>query len=104
MIRPMCSERMGEIALQYAVEQEDELKGVILRLSNFYGPYQSTDLDRGSIIPVLIRRAIEYPDLSPFSIYGSGNETRTYCHIYDILDALFIKQLILHKSIFLYYI
>ena len=79
---------IGETALQYAVEQDNKIKGIIFRLSNFYGLHQSPDLERGSIIPVLIRRAIEYPDLHPFPIFGSGNETRTYCYISDVLDAL----------------
>jgi len=82
------SKLIGEMALQYAVEQDNRIKGIILRLSNFYGPHQSADLERGSIIPVLIRRAIEYPNLYPFQIFGSGNETRTYCYISDVLDAI----------------
>ena len=81
---------IGETAFQYAVEQDNTIKGIIFRLSNFYGPHQSADLERGSIIPVLIRRAIEYPDLHPFPIFGSGNETRTYCYISDVLDTLCI--------------
>ena len=79
---------IGETALQYTVEQDQTMKGVILRLSNVYGPYQSMDLKRGSIIPVLIRRAIEYPNLKPYLIYGAGEETRSYCYISDALDAL----------------
>jgi len=81
---------IGETALQYAVEQDNTIKGIIFRLSNFYGPHQSTDLERGSIIPVLIRRAIENPGLHPLPIFGSGNETRTYCYISDVLDAICI--------------
>ena len=81
---------MGEIALQHVVENGNKLNGMILRLSNFYGPHQSIDLDRGSIIPVLIRRALEYSKSSPFYIRGSGNETRTYCYISDIVDAILL--------------
>ena len=92
---------IGEIALQYAVQKDSNLRGIILRLSNFYGPNQSVDLKRGSIIPVLIRRALEYPNLSPFSIIGSGQETRTYCYISDVLDAIIlaVKQNNKHKMI-----
>lgn len=79
---------MGEKALQYAVEKNTGMKGAIFRLSNVYGPYQSINLKRGSIIPVLIRRAIEYSKLNPFLIYGEGSETRTYCYISDVIDAM----------------
>ena len=79
---------IGELGLQYAVEQDKKIRGIIFRLSNIYGPHQSADLERGSIIPVLIRKTISYPDLHPFSIFGSGEETRTYCYISDVLDAL----------------
>ena len=79
---------IGETALKYTIEQDQKMKGIIFRLSNVYGPCQNIDLKRGSIIPVLIRRAIEYPDLKPYLIYGTGIETRSYCYISDVLDAL----------------
>jgi len=80
----------GEKALDYAVKQSEDLKGVIFRLSNFFGPDQNTDLKRGSIIPVLIRKIIEYPSMKPLKVYGDGYETRTYCHVKDIIDALLV--------------
>ena len=75
---------MGEISLQHVVENGNKLNGMILRLSNFYGPHQSIDLDRGSIIPVLIRRALEYSKSSPFYIRGSGKKLERIA-IYQIL-------------------
>ena len=88
---------IGEIALQYAVQKDSNLRGIILRLSNFYGPNQSEDLKRGSIIPVLIRRALEYPNLSPFSIIGSGQETRTYCYISAAIEG-FLRVIFFGKA------
>ncbi|MEO0250599.1 MAG: NAD-dependent epimerase/dehydratase family protein [candidate division WOR-3 bacterium] len=79
---------MAEKALEYAVDQDGELSGAIVRFSNIYGPHQSLELERGSIIPVLIRRAIEYPRLKPFFIHGSGQETRTYCYVSDAVEAM----------------
>jgi nucleoside-diphosphate-sugar epimerase len=81
---------MAERALAYAVDQDAQLTAVILRLSNVYGPHQSIDLERGSLLPVLVRRAVEYPRLSPFSIKGSGQETRTYCHVSDAVEAMLL--------------
>ena len=77
---------MGERSLQYALKNNQKMKGAIYRLANVYGPGQSIDLDRGSIIPVLIRRALEYPKLASYKIYGEGIETRSYCHINDVLE------------------
>lgn len=79
---------MAEKALEYTIAQDSELRGVILRFSNIYGPHQSIDLERGSIVPVLVRRAVEYPKLKPFSIRGTGQETRTYCYVSDAVDAM----------------
>lgn len=82
---------MGEKALEYAVSQGPFPKGVIFRLMNAYGPYQDIDRDRGSIIPVLIQRAIEYPQ-RPFSIRGSGEETRSFCYMSDVIDAMLLAM------------
>ena len=79
---------MAEKALEYTVAQESDLRGVILRFSNIYGPHQSIDLERGSIVPVLVRRAVEYPQVQPFSIRGNGQETRTYCYVSDAVEAM----------------
>lgn len=80
----------AEKALEYAVAQDGGLRGVILRFANVYGPHQSIDLERGSIIPVLVRRAVEYPRLTPFFIKGSGRETRTYCYVGDVVEAVLL--------------
>jgi nucleoside-diphosphate-sugar epimerase len=79
---------MAERALEYAAEQDQGLAGAVLRFSNVYGPHQSSDLERGSILPVLVRRALEYPRLQPFSIRGNGEETRTYCFVSDAVAAM----------------
>jgi nucleoside-diphosphate-sugar epimerase len=78
---------MAERAVEYAVAQDGQLRGAILRFSNIYGPYQSLDLERGSVVPVFVRRAVEYPAL-PFTIRGDGQETRTYCYVSDAVDAM----------------
>jgi len=78
----------AERALEYTIQQDEHFRGAILRFSNIYGPHQSIDLERGSIVPVLVRRAVEYPRLTPFSIRGSGEETRTYCYVTDAVDAM----------------
>ena len=78
----------GEKLLQGATSEHPSLRGAALRLIGVYGPQQSLDLERGSIIPVLVRRAIEYPRGQPFTIRGTGLETRSYCYVGDVLRAL----------------
>ena len=77
---------MGEMALE-AVAGEGHLRGASLRLVGAFGPRQDTDLDRGSAIPVFIRRAVEYPERRPFVVKGTGRETRSFCYISDFIDA-----------------
>ena len=92
---------MAERALEYTIAQDEQLRGAILRFSNIYGPYQSIDLERGSIVPVLVRRAVEYPRLKPFSLRGSGEETRTYCYVTDAVEAMLlaVQKLDQHRQV-----
>lgn len=82
---------MGEKLVEYAVAETGRLRAAIGRLIGVYGPGQDIDLERGSIIPVLLRRAYEYPRLQPFTIRGNGEETRSYCYIDDVVDAVLLS-------------
>ena len=64
------------------------LRTCALRITGAYGPPQSDDLDSGSAIPVFIRRAIAYPADAPFRVLGTGMETRSFCHVSDVVEAL----------------
>ncbi len=77
---------LGEKALEYAAGESGRLRGAVLRLENVYGPGQDIDLERGSLLPVLVRRALEYPQ-TPFRLRGSGRETRCYCYTDDAAEA-----------------
>jgi GDP-D-mannose 3',5'-epimerase len=81
---------LGEKQIEYAVVQGEPLRAAIVRLIGVYGPNQDLDLATGSAIPVFIRRAIEYPDRQPFIVLGTGEETRSYCFIDDVLDAMLL--------------
>jgi nucleoside-diphosphate-sugar epimerase len=83
---------VGERMVVYATTEFPTLRGAVLRLMGVYGPYQDIDLERGSIIPVLVRRAIEYPERAPFLIRSTGEETRSYCYIDDVLDAVLLAM------------
>jgi nucleoside-diphosphate-sugar epimerase len=79
---------LGEKQLEYSAADVGSPKVTILRLIGVYGKNQNIDLETGSAIPVFIRRAIEYPRRRPFTILGSGEETRSYCYITDVVDAM----------------
>jgi nucleoside-diphosphate-sugar epimerase len=78
---------IGEIALQSAITENDWMKVAIARFIGIYGPNQDFKLESGSVIPVFTHRAIKYPEV-PFSVWGTGKETRSYCYIDDALDCI----------------
>lgn len=59
------------------------LKGLIVRLFNTSGKRQSDQY--GMVLPKFIKAALNEEEII---IYGSGNQTRTFCHIDDIVDGL----------------
>jgi nucleoside-diphosphate-sugar epimerase len=81
---------VGEKELEYTVAEGSLLRVAILRLVGVYGENQDRDLTTGSAIPVFIRQAIEYPARKPFVILGTGEETRSYCYVEDVINAMLI--------------
>jgi nucleoside-diphosphate-sugar epimerase len=78
---------IGEKAIESAVVENDWMKVAIARFIGIYGPNQDFKLESGSVIPVFSHRAIKYPEV-PFSVWGTGKETRSYCFIEDALDCI----------------
>ncbi|MEY4333821.1 MAG: hypothetical protein RLZZ196_2564 [Bacteroidota bacterium] len=78
---------IGEKAIESAVVENDWMKVAIARFIGIYGPNQDFQLETGSVIPVFTHRAIRYPEI-PFSVWGTGKETRSYCYIDDALDCI----------------
>lgn len=60
--------------------QEYGLEYTIFRFFNTYGPKQSPDF----VVSRFINSALEN---EPITIYGDGQQTRTFCHIDDHLEA-----------------
>ncbi len=61
-------------------KQEYDLDYTILRFFNTYGEKQSTDF----VISKFIHAALEH---KPITIYGDGQQTRTFCYIDDNITA-----------------
>ena len=79
---------LSEISLQGLAREHDWLRVSIARICGAYGYNQDIDLETASVIPVFCHRAVRWPDLKPFRIWGTGEETRSYCFIDDIVEGL----------------
>lgn len=73
-----CAE---SIFINYAHELNVDVK--IIRIFNTYGPYMSVSDNR--VIPNFITQALQNKDIT---IFGSGNQTRSFQYIDDLLDAM----------------
>jgi UDP-glucose 4-epimerase len=72
-----------EEILSYAYHRERGLPTIVVRLFNTVGPRQSPAY--GMVIPRLVRQAISGEQLS---VFGDGTQTRCFCHVADVVEAL----------------
>lgn len=76
------SKRFGETIVAH-YQRTTDLNAAIVRIFNTYGPYMDP-LD-GRVVSNFIRQGISG---APFSIYGSGKQTRSFCYVDDMVQAL----------------
>lgn len=57
----------------------------ISRIFNTFGPRMR--LDDGRVVPNFIQQALRQ---EPLTIYGSGDQTRSFCYIDDLLEGIFL--------------
>lgn len=76
------SKAVDEI-LAYAYHRERDLPTIVIRLFNTVGPRQSPAY--GMVVPRLVRQALAG---DPLTVYGDGTQTRCFCHVTDVVDAL----------------
>jgi UDP-glucose 4-epimerase len=69
--------------LAYTYHRERDLPVVVTRFFNTVGPRQSPAY--GMVIPRLVRQAVAG---EPLTVFGDGTQTRCFCHVYDVVDAL----------------
>ena len=82
------SKRLGE-TLCYIYNKKYNVNTKIIRPFNIYGPGMSIDTDY-RLVPNLIKSALSK---QPINIYGTGNQTRTFCYYTDAIDGI-IKVII----------
>lgn len=56
----------------------------VVRIFNTYGPNMASD--DGRVVSNFIVQALTG---SPITIYGDGNQTRSFCYVSDLIDALY---------------
>jgi UDP-glucose 4-epimerase len=77
-----CAKAMGEF-LAFAYHQERRLPVTIVRLCNTVGPRQSGRY--GMVLPRLLAQAVNN---EPLTVYGSGQQSRCFAYVTDVVDAL----------------
>jgi len=78
-----CSKAIDEF-LALAYWKEKRLPAVVIRLFNTVGPRQTGQY--GMVIPTFVRQALEG---KPLTVYGDGSQTRCFCHICDVIRAVY---------------
>ncbi len=56
----------------------------IARIFNTYGPRMQ--IEDGRVVPNFLRQAISH---EPLTIYGDGQQTRSFCYVDDLIDGLY---------------
>lgn len=74
--------RVGETLL-YEYKKNYNLDVKIVRLFNTYGP--KMNIDDGRVVTNFIK---SYKNGENFTVYGSGNQTRSFCYIDDTINGI----------------
>ncbi|MEH0198809.1 NAD-dependent epimerase/dehydratase family protein [Caulobacter sp. CCNWLY153] len=69
--------------MAFALGRERGLPFVVVRLFNTVGPGQSAAF--GMVLPRFVDQARRG---EPMTVYGDGEQTRVFCHVADVVDAL----------------
>ncbi len=77
-----CSKLLDEFFLM-AFHRNMKLQGVVVRLFNTVGPRQTGRY--GMVLPRFVASALKD---EPLQVYGTGSQTRCFCHVFDTVRAL----------------
>ncbi len=77
------SKRFAE-ALAMAYRRVHKIDTKIIRIFNTYGPRMR--MKDGRVVPNFIYQAFNN---KPLTVYGKGNQTRSFCYIDDLVDGIF---------------
>ena len=71
-------------ALTMAYHRIHKLDTKIIRIFNTYGPRMRKD--DGRVVPNFINQAIKN---KPLTVYGKGEQTRSFCYVSDLIDGIY---------------
>ncbi len=77
-----CSKLLDEFLLM-AFSRDKGLKGTVVRFFNTVGPRQTGRY--GMVIPRFVSAALNG---LPLKVFGTGGQTRCFCHVHDVVRAL----------------
>jgi UDP-glucose 4-epimerase len=77
-----CSKAIDEF-LALAYWKEKKLPVIIVRFFNTVGPRQTGRY--GMVIPTFVRQGLSGQTIT---VYGDGTQSRSFCHVSDVVDAL----------------
>jgi len=77
-----CAKALDE-CLALAYSQEGKVRVIIGRLFNTTGPRQTARY--GMVLPNFVGQALTG---KPITVYGSGEQTRCFCHVRDVVEAM----------------
>jgi UDP-glucose 4-epimerase len=77
-----CAKSLDEF-LALAHWKQTRLPVIVVRLFNTAGPRQTGQY--GMVIPSFVRRALTG---APLSVYGTGEQSRCFCHVSDVVEAV----------------
>jgi len=71
-------------ALTTAYHQEHRVQTRIARIFNTYGPRMR--LHDGRVVPAFLSQALKH---KPLTVFGRGNQTRSFCYVSDLIEGLY---------------
>ncbi len=77
----------------YSSRITKQMKTVVVRPGNLYGPHDKFDWEKSKVIPALIRRAVERH--SPLEVWGDGMDLKDFLYIDDCIEGMLLAMKIL---------
>lgn len=71
-------------AITMAYQRYHGVETRIVRIFNTYGPRMR--LNDGRVVPNFIKQALNG---EPLTVYGEGNQTRSFCYVSDLVDGIY---------------
>lgn len=71
-------------AITIAYHQKHGIDVRIARIFNTYGPWMR--IDDGRALPTFMMQALKG---EPLTVYGDGNQTRSFCYVSDMIDGIY---------------